>query len=428
MTDKTRSTIANSSGNSPDATSDAARRNFGVLWLGQAVSLLGSQITIVAVPLLAVQVLGAGPSQIGLLQACGSAAFVLMGLPAGPLVDRVPKRRILLTVNLLSAVLIGALVFAHHIGALALPYLYVSTLVLGLCAVVAGVAFLSVVPEVVSGSHIVAVSGRLSVVQTVAQVVGPAAAGFLIGVVGPADALIFDGLSFVIAAGSIALLRITVSEPAAPPARERITTLIGEGIRYVTRTPLLRSITLASAASMLFGAVWQAAHIVFLVRTLHASSLVVGLVIGLSAVGGVLGGLTAPRLFRRYGRVVFLRWAMPVSSVPGLLMVAAQPGWAVLLVAAADFFMMFGAILFNVAQTSARLAVCPRPMLGRMNATIRTAVWTASTVGSLAGAALGAVFDPRVIILVGILGTIVATAACGLQRVGDVPDEPADVS
>lgn len=160
----------------------------------------------------------------------------------------------------------------------------------------------------------------------------------------------------------------------------------------------------------------------FLVRVLHVTDTTVGLVIGLSAAGGVLGGLAAPVLIHRWGRMFWLRWALPVSSVPGLLTVAAQPGWSVYLVAAADFGMMFGSIVFNVAQTSARLELCPRPMVGRMNATIRTAVWTASTVGSLAGAALGAVLQPRMLLLAGIGGTIVATAiVCAARRFGESP-------
>ena len=391
-------------------TPSLPKRNFTALWVGQGMNALGLQIRILAFPLLAVQTLDAGTFEIGVLNAAAMVAYLIVGLPAGPLVDRLPKKQVLVITNLASALAVVTVVISWRAGVLGLPQLYLVALILGIGGVISGVAYLSIIPEAVPKSQLVPLTGRVTVVQTLAQVSGPAAAGVLIGVMGPIDILGLTVVCLVAAAGCVWLVRVgapVTKEETAP--RVPVHRLIGEGLRYVADHPMIRRITLASAASAGFGAVWQAAVVVFLVRSLGASDATVGLVFAIAAIGGVLGGIVAPRIINRWGRGPTLRWWLPVSSLFGFLMVVAASGWSVFLVAAADFFMMFGAIVFNVAQTSARLEVCPKPLLGRMNATIRTAVWSAGAFGALAGAGLGLVLAPRWVILVGVAATAVST-------------------
>lgn len=386
---------------------------FRLLWLAEAVNTLGSQVTVVALPLVAVRLLHAGTGEVGVLNAAGTLAYLLVGLPAGPVVDRFRRRRVLVAADLAAAGCVGSVAVAHHAGLLSFGLLLAAALALGAAAVVAGVAAASLLPEVVPPAGLVTATGRLALVRTLGQVAGPAGAGVLIASFGPADAVLLDAASFVVAAAAVAAVRSSpvAAVPRIMPAREPVRRLIGEGLRYVAGTPLLRRITLAAAAAAGCGAVWQAALVVFCVRTLHTSTTLLGLLLAGSAAGGVLGSVSAGWLVRRLGRPGCIRWALPAAFGWGLLMPLARPGAAAWLVAIADFGMMFGSVVFNVAQTSSRPEACPRELLGRMNATIRTAVWGAGTVGSLAGAALGTLLAPRWVVLAGIAATAVVTLA-----------------
>src|SRR5271169_1989756 len=194
-------------------------RNFLLLWSGQTVSEMGSAVTQLALPLTAVVVLGASTFQVGLLTSAATAAFALIALPAGALVDRRAKRRLMIWCDVARMLIIGSVPLAAAFGVLTLGQLYAVAVTAGVCTVFFDVAYQSYLPVVVTREHLVDGNGKLGASQSFAQVAGPGLGGGLVGLVGAAGAMAADAISYAVSVAS--LLAIRVREEALPAADSR---------------------------------------------------------------------------------------------------------------------------------------------------------------------------------------------------------------
>jgi MFS family permease len=381
-------------------------RDFLLLWSGQSVSELGSAVTLLAVPLVAVVVLHASTFGVGLLSAAETAPFLIIALPAGLVVDRLAKRRLMLGCDLARMVAIGSVPVAAALGVLTLGQLYVVALLAGILTVLFDVAYQSYLPALIRAGQLADGNGKLAVTQSIAQVAGPSAGGGLFGLL-RAGALTADAASFAVSAASLLLIR--TPEPAAAAvtgaARPRLRTEIFAGLSFVLRHPVLRKICACTATANLFSNITFALMIIFLVRVLHVPPGYTGLLIAAGGVGGVLAGVVSGWLARWIGSARIIWVSLLGFGAPSLLLPLAEPGRRLAFLAVGLAAFSFAAVLYNIAQVSFRQAICPPGLLGRMNAAVRWIVWGTLPLGGLAGGALGTLIGVRPTMWIGMTGS-----------------------
>lgn len=402
-------------------------RNFLLLWSGQSVSEIGSSVTQLALPLTAVVALRASTFQVGLLTSASTAAFALIALPAGALVDRWAKRRLMIWCDVARMVIIGSVPLAAALGVLTMGQLYAVAVTAGVGTVFFDVAYQSYLPEVVDREHLVEGNGKLGATQAFAQVTGPGLGGALTGLVGAARALAADSISYAVSVAS--LLAMNVREEARPAAGPRpgLPKEIAEGLSFVLRHPVLRKIVACTGTANLFGSMAVALEIVFLVRVLRVRPADTGLLIAVASLGGVAGGLLAGRLGRRIGSARIIWYSMLVLGFPQLLIPLAAPGWRLAAFPVGMAFFSFSAVVYNVAQVSYRQAICPPGLLGRMNAAVRWVVWGTLPLGAVIGGALGTLAGVRPTLWIAYAGSWAAgwwVFFSPLRRQRDFEDQP----
>ncbi|MGH3415541.1 MAG: MFS transporter [Actinocrinis sp.] len=426
MTDIATAPVPASSGGAAAEKSLWRHRDFLLLWGGQTVSEYGDQISRLALPLLAVTVIGATTFEVSVIGLLGSLAFLLLALPAGVVVDRTAKLALMLWCDVARTAVVASIPLAAVLWHVTLWQLYAVAGVAGILSVFFDVSYQSYLPVLVGRDRLVDGNSKLTTTQELARVTGPSAAGVLIGLLGAARTVLGDAVSFAVSALSLALIRTRETRHAPEPGAQRVgfRAAMGEGLGFVLRDPILRHIVGCTATSNFFGQAESAISIVFLVRTLHASAAVVGLVLGLGAVGGLLGGLIAKRLAARFGsaRVIWLAMALPGPLY--LLQPLAQPGWGVTLFVIGEIGYSAMAIVYNIGQISYRQAICPPELLGRMNASVRWIVWGTIPFGALFGGALGTWIGLRATMWVcslGLWGACLWLVFSPLCRMRDVP-------
>ena len=361
---------------------------FRRLWFGQTVSAFGSQVTTLALPLTAVLVLHASTFQVGLLTTTGFAAFLLIGLPAGVWVDRVRRKPVMIAADVTRTLVLATIPVAYGLGVLTLAQLYLVTFIHGVAAVFFDVAYFSLVPGLVGREHVVEANAKLQASVSMAEVSGPAAAGFLIGLLSAPVAFLADAASFAISA--LSLLIIRDQEPAPEHAqRRRLRAEMAEGLRFVARQPILRMIAGCSATANLFISALLAISVVFLVRQVHVGAGTIGVVMSLGAIGGLVGALSCGVLRRWIGSARLMWLSLVVTSPFALLIPLTSPRAGLACFAVGLFAISFGAVVYTVHQASFRQLLCPHRLLGRMNATIRFIMWGTIPLGGLLGGALG---------------------------------------
>jgi MFS family permease len=379
--------------------------DFRQLWLAQTVSQLGTQITFIAVPLIAIRSLDASPLAIGALNALEFAPFVLVGLFAGAVVDRLRRRAVMVAADVARAIVLASIPIAYLLDALTLPLLLVVTVLIASLSVFFDVAYQSYLPSLVSRTQLVDANSKLELSRSAAQVGGAALAGGLIQLLTAPVAVIVDCVSFLGSALAVTAIRKPESSPAeaTKEARAMRSTAkdILDGIRLVHRERPLRYLALSSATSNLGLAVVEALVLIYAVRSLRLDIAVIGAIFAAGNFGIAVGALAAKRLVDRVG----VGRAILVGAVGqgfGLLLIPlAHSWWAIPILVGAQVIRTGGVVTFNVAQVSLRQAMTPASHLGRVNATMRVLAWSLIPIGALSGGGLGSAIGIRPALLVG---------------------------
>jgi MFS family permease len=398
-------------------------RDFLLLWAGETVSQVGTMVSHLALPLLAATSLGASAWEMGLLVAAERGAFLLVGLPAGVLVDRVRRLPVMIAADLVRFALFASIPLAWALGVLTFAQLLVVALLAGVATVLFDVGYQSVLPAVVGRAGLVDGNAKLESTRAAAETAGPALGGGLVQLVGAAAAVLLDAVTYLVSAAFLLRMRTQEAVPARDPDRS-LRADIAQGLRYVLGHPLLRAITLCTGTANLFGGVLAAVSVLFLARELGQPPAVIGLVLAAGSAGGVLGALTAGRWIRRLGQgrtvVISLLVTGPVALVLPLTTPGAGLAWFALGTAA----VAYGGVVYNVAQVSFRQSVTPDHLLGRMNASIRFLVWGTIPIGGLLGGALGELAGLRATLLITAVGIVLSpvwVVASPLRRLRDLP-------
>jgi hypothetical protein len=244
-------------------------RWFWRFWAGGTVSQVGDAVTTVAMPLLAVQVLEATTFQVSLIAAASYLAWILIGLPAGVIVSRLPLRETQVAMDLLRAAALASIPVATLFGGLSLWQLVAVALALSLASVVFDVGNSTFLPSIVSREQLTSRNSFTSGSLAVVQVGGPSLGGLLVAAFGAVTSLLVDVVSYVASAFLLhSLPRPARRAPASGGAS--IVTLIRDGWRFVTRHEAIRPcVAAATSANFTCGAL-LALTPVFLVRTLDA--------------------------------------------------------------------------------------------------------------------------------------------------------------
>jgi MFS family permease len=384
--------------------------DFLKLWSGETISQVGSQVSGLAIPLVAIITLGATPFQVALLGIVEFAPFILVSLPAGVWVDRLPRRPILIVGDLGRAAVLASIPLAYALGALTIWQLYVVGFVTGVLTVFFDVAYQSYLPSLVARDQLVDGNSKLEISRSGAQLGGPALAGVLVEALTAPVAVLVDAVSFL--GSGLFVLGIGKREEV-PERSERRSPLqgmkgeLGDGLRYVFGHRYLRWIAASTATFNFCGNVLWAIFLVYAVRTLGLSAGQIGFVFSLGSVGYLIGAITANPIAKRIGvgPAIVAGSAMGVAA---LLIPLAPQDNAIPYIVASQLVISFGLPLYNVTQVSYRQAITPERLQGRMNSVMRFIVWGVIPLGSLLGGAIASVVDLRAAIWVGAIGMSLA--------------------
>ncbi|MEU5789853.1 MFS transporter [Micromonospora purpureochromogenes] len=375
-------------------------------WAAGTTSLVGSAVGGVALPLTALTVLDATAFEMGLVAAAGYVAWLVIGLPAGVIVQRLPLRGAQVGADLARAVAVASIPLAWWWGWLTVAQLVVVALVVSFANVLFDVANSTFLPAIVGREQLHSRNSLTSATHAATQLSGPALGGLAVQALGAVPTVLVDAASYLVSA---ALLRSLPARRADAPDRwPPIRQMIGEGWRYVTRHPVMGpTMWTATAVNFVCGA--QLA--VYLVRELHAPAVLVGVLLAVEGVGSLVGATLTPWITGRWGTARSVLVACLVS-VAGAFVVPVGIGWPAYLAFAVGNVVFAGSVVvLSVTTRTYRQTASPPELLSRVMATVRFVSWGAIPVGGLVAGALAGVVGARGTLFVFAAATVCAPLA-----------------
>ena len=382
--------------------------DFMKLWTGQTISLFGSQVTLLALPLTAVVLLNATPMQMAILSAAEFAPFLLVTMFAGVWIDRKRRRPVLIFADVGRAVLLACVPVLSAIHQLHITYLYIIAFLVGILTVFFQLAYEAYLPRLIEPANLAEGNSKLSVSSSLAELGGPGLAGLLIQIFTAPFALLVDVSSFLVSALSLLIMR--KPEPILPATAKRtgIWREIGAGFRATVQNRYLRAFAGEAATYNFFWQMIQAIFILYAVRQLHLSALIIGSIFATGSVGALCGAIGVERLAQRVGigrmmvgsqalsdLTIFL---IPLSSIIG------STTGALSCMMLAFFMRGYGNTACNVFVNSVRQTITPDELRGRTNAIYRLVVSGVVAVGALLGGILSERVSLNFTLLVGAIG------------------------
>jgi MFS family permease len=381
------------------------------LWVGQSISGFGSAITTLALPLTAVVILHATAEQMGMLRAALTLPALLMSLLLGVWIDRMRRRPMLIAADLGRMFLIGLIPLAAWLGFLRIEYLYVVGLLVGVLTVLFDIAITSYLPSLVPPEALVEGNSKLQQSSSFIGIVGPGAAGALIGMVTAPMAITVDAFSFLASVISLWLIRTPEHpSPLKASVRRLLWKEIGEGLHALWHTPVLRDMTIFTTIGSFFITIQQTVFVLFIINELKLTSLQFGLVVSSSGVASLIGALLVSRIARRLGPGPTIILGQGFTGLGGVLLAVAggPPALALLLLVSGQISFGLGAPLYSVNQIALRQAMTPGHLLGRVNASRRFLVFGIMPLGALLSGLLGSTLGLRPTLIMGAGGLLVA--------------------
>jgi MFS family permease len=382
--------------------------DFRRLWAGQTVSQLGSQISQLALPLVAVVSLEVSAFKVSLLGMFDMLPFLLFALPAGAWVDRVARRRVLIAADIGRALALGSVPVAAIVADITFVQLCAVGFVTGTLTVFFDVAYQSYLPSLVEQDALVDANSKLEISRSGAQIGGPGLAGLLVQWITAPYAVAVDAVSF--AWSALFVTRIRAREMIEPPAElPNLRREIMEGLRYLLGDPRWRWMTAFVAAFNLGTGITGPLILVWAVRRWGLSPGELGLAFMLGNIGWLLGAVAANPISKALGLGRTLVVAGFLGGVPFLLIPFAPADYGIPALIAVEAICQFGVVVFNINGISLYQTQVPGRLLGRMNASRRWIVWGVIPLGNLVGGALAATIGLREAL---IAGAAISLAAC----------------
>ena len=364
------------------SASGPVRGDFGKFWVGQTISNLGSSITLFALPLLVYELTGSAVN-LALTTAVQFVPHLLFGLIIGAYVDRLDRKKLMITVDLLRVVVISTIPLMAALDSLTVSWIYGTGFVMSILTIFFDSSQFAAIPSLVSEKDLVTANGRIQAGFAGAQIAGPLAAGLLVSVLPISGVVLVDASTFLISAFSLAAIKkrfnLVERDTTSPSS---LWSDVMEGLRYVMRHPVLRDISLMLALANLVAAPIYSQVILFADVQLNASRSETAFIYATGALGMMLFGLMAGRIRKRFSFSTVAKWALIIESCLYVVFALMTNVWLAMIV----FGLMQGhGILFNVQTSSLRQLITPNQILGRVMSIAAVLAWSAIPLGSYLG-------------------------------------------
>jgi MFS family permease len=397
--------------------------DFRRLWAAQSASLFGSEITALALPLMAVLLLDASPVQMGLLAAAGTVPFLLCSLPAGVWIDRRQRRPVLIAADIARTALLLSIPLMAWLGILRIEQLYAMTFVVGVLGVFFEVAHYAYVPSLVGRGSVVEGNSKLQISYSAAEAGGPGIAGLLVQFLSAPGAIVVDAVSFLVSA--VLLRRIETPEPPVDTRTSHGARRdVEDGLRALLGHRLLRPIVLASITESIFVKGIAAIFVLYATRELEISPVMLGVILAVGGIGAIPGALLSTPAARRFGVGPTIIGGWLIAMAAWLLIPLATGPLAVPVLAASMLLGGVAGTIVNVQQWSLRQLVTPDALQGRVTASHRFLVYGAYPLGALLGGWLGATLGLRTAIALCALGALAAPVWVAISPLRRLREQP----
>lgn len=383
-------------------------RDFLVLWAAQTISMLGSQVSFLAFPLVASLGLGATPLQMGTLTALG-ALPALLGLVVGPWADQLPRRFLLVAANLGRAVLLLVVPAAALLGTLRIELLYVVVLISGVLALCFDVGYQALLPALVGRERLVAANSRLELSRATSELAGPALAGGLLQLLAAPLVIVVDACSYLASALLLARIRALPAGPTKS-AQQPLWRELTVGLGAIAGNPALRSLVCCTATVNLFNAALETVLFLYVPRELGVSPGLFGLIFVVGSAGALIGAAITEWAIRRVSPQMLLVGGLLIAGLGDLLTPLAAGSLPLVMATLLVGALLFGAgiSVYRILVASLRQALTPDALQGRVAATVLALTQGGTLAGALLGGVFGELAGPRATLLLAATGELLA--------------------
>lgn len=398
--------------------------DFLKLWAGQSVSVFGTLITRVALPVVAVLTLHATPAQVALVYAAQVAPAIVLGLAAGALTDRVRRRPLLIAADVGRALALSTIPLAFAAHAMSLNLLYVVTLVTSALSSLFDVAYPAYLPTLVGRKHALEGNAKMGATSSIAEVGGFGLAGTLVQALTASGAIVIDVITYVVSVITLALIRTPEPAPARAEhsePRHALTQLrdeVVEGLRLVWSNRTRRALAAVAVAQALGGGLLESVLYIFILRDLKIFPALMSATFGVGGIASFFGAALAERVTLRLG----MRRALRVTAWFGagltlLMPLAGGPLWLAVALLTATQFGDAGYTLYDIAQMTTLQTISPQRAMGRIMASVRFLGGLATIAGLAIGAAIGQPLGARTTLLVAVLAMLLGPLWLTIERI-----------
>lgn len=406
-------------------------RTFLAVWSASTISIFGSLITRTALPFAAILVLKAGPIEISAIRSAELIAGLIVGLIAGAWVDRLRRRPIMIWADLGRAVLLGSIPVAAVLSVMGMPQLIIVAFAAAVLSTFFDVADRSYLPSIVPRKRLVAANSALTASASVAEFTSFGIGGFLINIFTAPFAIAIDAVSFVVSAILLGTIRRKEPTPTPVADREPVLREIRDGMRIVSRSPMLRALALAHGGTHILWGIFGTSYLLFATYDLDLDPAAIGIIAGVGGIGSLAGSFAAPILARRLGIGRSILLGM-VGFTIGNALIPLAPAHAALLGAVFLIGQQLigdsGATVYEIVETSLTQASVGERVMGRVNATIGTFTTLLTLAGAIGGGILAELFGLRTAFAVGLLGAVAAILVVWFSPVRHIRDAPAAIT
>ncbi|MHA7956351.1 MFS transporter [Streptomyces sp. L500] len=398
-------------------------------WSASAVDIVGSGVTSVALPLIAIVSLHASVWEVSLLSFAERLPPLLVALPAGALADRHRKRPLMIGAVLVCGAGFAAVPLADAAGYLSLELLYAVALLTSAAGLIGSTPRISYLPSLLPREQLLEANAKVGAVSSLADSAGAQLGGAVVAILGAARAVYLDVASYLACALLLGSIRTPEPAPDRSERHSSMRTEIAEGVKYVVLHPVIRPLLLTGTAYTGAFAFLTTLWDVYLLRDLHGTAAVLGTLLSVMALGGVVGALAVRWLVDRYGPARVMLTALAITPFTELPLLLAEPGLIGQAAIAAGLFVQMGcATAQGSTQRSIRQAVCAPGMQGRMLATGQWITYGTRPLAALLAGAAGTWLGLRNTLVLGTLALTIpflVLVSSSIRTMHQVPASPA---
>ncbi|WP_338136194.1 MFS transporter [Bacillus sonorensis] len=382
---------------------------FYLLWSSQTIESFGRQITIIALPLIAINHLSSGNFAVSLISFLSFLPNLLLGFHAGALVDRMNRKRVMLFCQSMNACLLLIIPISYLRGFLSIEVVLAVAFLTGCCSIFYQISYSSYLPEIVPSQSLLNGNAKLEVTNGAAQVAGPGIGGYIIQLLTAPIAVFLDAVSFIISFILTLFLPESRVKKRDPSNRQSVWKDIGEGIAFTFQHQILRPILISYSLSVLFIGLYQSISVIYMTRSLNFSASDIGVILGLGNAGFLVGALISRKLAEKLGVGRVIVGSLGLLAV-GFLIIGSVPNnqYTLYLLLLGQFLLSMGVPIYNVNLVSLRQAITPGHLLGRVNSVSKVFGRGLVPVGAVIGGILATTIEVRYAVIAAGIGGILS--------------------